>query len=275
MISDLKMVYIRQLTISGILILSLASCFEPPEYPIVPQIEFSGVVFKDCSNPSVADTLIVSVDFKDGDGNLGIDGEDNNPPFNNRWYFRTTPATQCEPGVAEPCSKIKRSSFDPSRLSEFITYKMRRTTPGYDTLPEFKTPYNCINYEIVFDDLLRPVDTIYFQLNERFFNFFLDLYVKQNDGSFQKFEWTRQFTYPLCVTNGSYGRFPILAKDSNLSLNIPLEGTINYRFPSTALLATFSIKTLKLKIRIVDRDFNYSNEIESPEFTLQQILIRC
>jgi hypothetical protein len=99
--------------------------------------------------------------------------------------------------------------------------------------------------------------------------------VKQNNGTFQKFDWTRQFTYPLCVTNGSYGRFPILAKDNNLSLRIPLEGTISYRFPSTALLATFSIKTLKLKIRIVDRDFNFSNEIETPEFTLQQVLVRC
>ena len=42
-----------------------------------------------------------------------------------------------------------------------------------------------------------------------------------------------------------------------------------------ALLATFGVKTLKLKIRIVDRTFNFSNEIESPEFTLQQVLIRC
>jgi hypothetical protein len=269
------MVFLRQLTISAFLTIGLASCFEPPAYPIVPQIEFAGVVFKDCTSPSVADTLVVSVDFKDGDGNLGIDGEDSAPPFNNRWYFRKTPASQCEAGVPEPCSKIKRSTFDRARLGEFVTYKMRRTTPGYDTLPEFKTPYNCTNYEIVFDDLLRPIDTIYFQLNQQFFNFFLDLYVKQNDGTFKKFDWTRQFTYPLCVTNGSYGRFPILAKDNNLSLQIPLEGTINYRFPSTALLATFSIKTLKLKIRIVDRDFNYSNEIESPEFTLQQVLIKC
>jgi hypothetical protein len=269
------MVFLRQLTLFTILGIGTTSCFDPPEYPTTPQIEFSEVIFKDCTSPTVADTLIVRIDFKDGDGNLGVDGEDIAPPFNNRWYFRKTPASQCEAGLAEPCSKTRRSTYDKSRLSEFVTYKMRRTTPGYDTLPEFKTPYNCTNYEIVFDDLLRPVDTVYFQLNQGFFNFFLDLYVKQNNGTFQKFDWTRQFTYPLCVTNGSYGRFPILAKDNNLSLRIPLEGTISYRFPSTALLATFSIKTLKLKIRIVDRDFNFSNEIETPEFTLQQVLVRC
>ncbi|MBM3176688.1 MAG: hypothetical protein FJZ78_01650 [Bacteroidetes bacterium] len=265
----------RQFTILITTLPWLVGCFEPPEYPVTPQIEFNRVEFVDCSSPSVADTLVVNINFTDGDGNLGIDGEDYAPPFNNRWYYRTTPASQCEFGVVEPCSKIKRSSFDESKLSDFVTYKMRRTTPGYDTLPPFKTPYNCTNYQVVFDALLKPVDTVYFQLNKNFFNFFMDIYVKQNDGTFQKFDWSRQFTYPLCVTDGSNGRFPILAKDNNLSLRIPLEGTIRYRFPSTALLATFSIKTLKLKIKIMDRDLNLSNEIETPEFTLQQVLVKC
>lgn len=274
-ISRLKMSLIRQITIVGIILVSLTGCFEPPEYPAVPTIEFDRVVFKDCSNPSTADTLVVSIQFTDGDGNLGLDGEDTAPPYNNRWYYRTTPATQCEIGLKEPCSKFKRSSYDPTRLSEYVTYKMRRTTPGYDTLPAFTTPWNCTNYEVVFDNQFRAVDTLYFETNARFYNFYLDFYVKQNDGSFQKFDWSRQFTYPLCVVNGSNGRFPILAKDGDLSLGIPLEGTIQYRFPSTALLAVFSIKTLKLRIRIVDRENNTSNEVESPEFTLQQILSRC
>jgi len=255
--------------------LLLDGCFEPPQYPTAPSISFQKVTFKDCSSPSVADTLVVNIKFTDGDGNLGLDGEETLPPYNSRWYYRVIPATQCELGLSEPCSKIKRSTFDPSRLSEFVTYKMRRTVAGYDTLPEFITPWNCTNYEVVFNDLLRPVDTIYFEANSKFHNFYLDFYVKQNDGSFQKFDWSRQYTYPLCVVNGGYGRFPVLAKDGNLSLQIPLEGSIQYRFPSTALLAVFSIKTLKLKIRIVDRDFNTSNEVETPEFTLQQILERC
>ena len=265
-----------QISIVLLGILIAGSCFEPPQYPDTPLITYNSVIFKDCINPSVADTLILKVDFKDGDGNLGIDGQDNTPPFNNRWYFRINPASQCESGLAEPCSKIKRSSFDPARLNDYVTYKLRRTNPKYDTLPAFTSPYNCTNYEIIYDnELLKPVDTIYMQLNKGFFNFYMDIYVKQNNGSFQKFDWTKQFSYPLCVTNGANGRFPILAKDNDLSLSIPLEGTITYRFPSTALLATFGVKTLKLKIRIVDRTFNFSNEIESPEFTLQQVLIRC
>lgn len=265
----------QQISIFLTLVAVLGGCFDPPQYPDTPSIEYESVIFKDCTSPSVADTLVVSVRFKDGDGDLGIDGEDTAPPFNNRWYFRTTPSTQCEFGLSEPCSKVKRSSYDPTKISEYVTYKLRRTNPSYDTLPEFKTPYNCTNYEILFDNILRPVDTLYFELNKGFYNFYLEFYVKQNDGSFQKFDWTKQFTYPLCVTNGGYGRFPVLAKDGNLALNIPLEGIIQYRFPSTALLATFSIKTLKLRIRIVDRKFNRSNEVETPEFTLQQILKRC
>ena len=266
---------IRQISIWGLSTLVLIGCFDPPEYPNEPSIEFEQVRFKDCSSPSVADTLIVNVRFTDGDGNMGLDGEETTPPYHNRWYFRVTPATQCEVGFKEPCSKTKRSSYDPTRLGDFVSYRMRRTVPGYDTLPEFTTPWNCTNYEVIFDSQLRPVDTLYFESNPRFYNFYLDFYVKQNNGTFEKFDWSRQFTYPLCVTNGSYGRFPILAKDGNLSLGIPLEGSIQYRFPSTALLAVFSIKTLKLKIRVVDRDNNISNEIASPEFTLQQILSRC
>ena len=266
--------FIQQISIITLLLTGLASCFDPPEYPVTPSITYENVVFKDSDDPTISDTLVVSINFKDGDGNLGIDGTLNVPPFNNRWYFRTSPATQCESGLSEPCSKIQRSVYDPAKLDEYITYKMRRTTPGYDTLPEFKTPYNCTNYEIVYDELLRPTDTIYFQLNKGFYNFFMDIYVKQPDASFQKFDWSRQFTFPLCVTDGSNGRFPVFTKGDDLSQKIPLEGTINYRFTSTALLATFSIKTIKLKIRIVDRDFNFSNEIETPEFTLQQILVK-
>mgnify|MGYP003345295167 CR=1 FL=1 len=159
------------------------------QYPDTPLITYNSVIFKDCINPSVADTLILKVDFKDGDGNLGIDGQDNSPPFNNRWYFRINPASQCESGLAEPCSKIKRSSFDPARLNDYVTYKLRRTNPKYYTLPAFTSPYNCTNYEIIYDnELLKPVDTIYMQLNKGFFNFYMDIYVKQNNGSFQKFE---------------------------------------------------------------------------------------
>ncbi|MEQ9413763.1 MAG: hypothetical protein RIF39_08025, partial [Cyclobacteriaceae bacterium] len=89
---------------------------------------------------------------------------------------------------------------------------------------------------------------------------FVDFLVKQNDGSFQEFDWRTEF----CTTYD--GRFPILAKNSDLSLKNSIEGTLRYAMLSTGFKLQFSIKTLKLRIMIQDRLLNKSNVIETPEF---------
>ncbi|MDZ4715853.1 MAG: hypothetical protein SH819_10335 [Cytophagales bacterium] len=224
--------------------LFMASCFEPPQFSPIPSIEFESVVFKDVANQSDPDSLIVTLRFKDGDGNLGLDPDnlaDKSPPFNNRYYF-----------IANDGS--------------VITYKTKRTNPAYDTLPAFVKPYNCVNWESITID--NKVDTFYFQLNPNHYNIFVDFMVKNTNGSFTKFDWTKEFSYPQCGITFD-GRFPILSKD--LSQKAALDGKIRYGMPSTGFLILFSIKTLKLRITIQDRKLNKSNTVESPEFTLQQI----
>jgi hypothetical protein len=66
--------FIQQISITTLLLTGLASCFDPPEYPVTPSITYENVVFKDSEDPTISDTLVVSINFKDGDGNLGIDG---------------------------------------------------------------------------------------------------------------------------------------------------------------------------------------------------------
>ncbi len=228
---------------TGICLL-LTSCFEPPQYSPIPSIEFESVIFKDVANTSDPDSLILTVRFKDGDGNLGLDpdsDEDKSPPFNNRYFFKASDGS-------------------------VITYKTKRTMPGYDTLPAFVKPYNCINWELITSN--NVVDTFYFQLNPNHYNIFVDFMVKNSNGTFTKFDWTTEFSYPQCGITFD-GRFPILAKD--ITTKAALDGKIRYSMQSTGFLVLFSIKTLKLRVTIQDRLLNRSNTVESSEFTLQQI----
>ena len=220
----------------------LASCADPPQYSNVPEIIFDNIIFRDIADPSAVDSLIVTVRFKDGDGNLGLDASELSAPYNDKTYFRFPDGT-------------------------FVTYKTKRTIAKYDTLPPFSKPYNCINWEI--KTVNAKLDTFYFQLNPNHYNIFVDFFVLNNDGVYTEFDWQKDFTYPNCGIPFD-GRFPVLSKD--LSRKTPLDGTIRYAMQSTGFLILFSNKTLKLKITIQDRALNKSNTVETiPAFNLQQI----
>jgi hypothetical protein len=232
---------IRGFGLFVIILILVSSCFNPPEFPIQPQIEFESVKYKEYGTgfDSEPDSIILTVSFKDGDGDLGLAPSETAPPFNNKYYFLKNDGT-------------------------LLNYKTKRTVPGYDTLPDFVKPYNCINWELYKVDNI-VTDTLYIELNPDFYNITIDFLVKNPDGSFTEFDWTKEFNYPNCGISFD-GRFPILFKDKPGS---PLEGKIRYGLGSVGFKILFSIKTLKLRIQIKDRALHKSNIIETPEFTLQ------
>ncbi len=232
-----------RLSLVAIFGITVISCLDEPQYSEIPEIEFKQIVFKDLKDASSADSLIVSLKFRDGDGDMGIDPSETREPFNNKFY-----------------SQLPDKSY--------VTYKTKRTNPNYDTLPAFVKPYNCTNWEVVTQNQ-KVIDTVYFQLNPNYNNIFITFQVKDISGNFKDYDWTAIFTYPLCEVNGFNGRYPILPKD--LGQPATLEGTIRYAMVSTGFNAIFSIKTLRLKIKIQDRALNKSNEIFTPEFTLKSI----
>jgi hypothetical protein len=217
------------------------ACFTPPDYPVLPQIEFESIVYREYGTgfDGIADSLILKIKFKDGDGDLGLDPSEIAAPYNNKFYFRFS-------------------------NGKFLNYSDKRTNPNYDTLPEFFKPYNCINWDVIRENNLVK-DTLYFQLNPDYYNITIDFLVKNADGkTYTEFDWTKEFDYPGC--GGTYdGRFPILFKDKPGS---PLEGTIRYGMGSTGFKALFSVKQIKLRIQIKDRALHKSNIIETPDFTL-------
>lgn len=228
--------------------LGVSACFDPPEYPLQPQIEFESIVFKEYGSgfDSEPDSLILKISFQDGDGDLGLDPSElgcvsDNICFNNKYYF------------------IKQDGTP-------VTYRDKRTNPNFSGLPDFVKPYNCINWEVRTLSSGGPVDTLYFEINPDHYNIEVDFLVKNPiNGTFEEFDWTKEFNYPNCGISFD-GRFPILFKDRPGS---PLEGTIKYGMGSLGFKALFSIKTLKLRVLIKDRALNQSNVIETPEFTFQ------
>jgi hypothetical protein len=253
------------LTLTGLLI-SVSCIFNPPDFPITPSITFAGIRWVEVAAQNKPDSLFLSIDFRDGDGDIGIDGTENFPPFNERWFYLKTPKSDgCENGLDIPCRKV--SFIDETNLDNYVTYSMRGTTPGYDTLPEFKKPYDCQRYFVLKNDNNTTIDTFYTELNPRYFNIYLDIIlVNASNGRDSVFSFNR-FPYPNCELYGLNGRVPILAKDKDVSVQLPLEGTITYKITSTSL-TPIKNKKIRLRFYILDRAGHVSNVDESDEFII-------
>ena len=246
------------------------SCFNPPEYPVVPEIEFKSIKFVDTPEPAgqlVADTLVLSVDFKDGDGDIGFSDADmqltpQTKDYVEKYYFDKNGAAW----AIDDATALSQSTV-PENISFYkslLRYSSRKTAP-FDTLHSFTKPYDCINWEIIkktVGTITVPTDTLYFQLNPNHYNIYVDFFVN-NNGTFEEYDFRKEF----CTTYD--GRLPVLSKD--LSQENPLQGTIRYAMAGTGFKLIFGLKSLKLRIRIQDRKLNKSNVIETDPFTLSQI----
>lgn len=286
--------------------LSLGSCFDPPEFPIVPQIDYEDVVFK---QGTTTDSLILTLKFKDGDGDLGIDAaapEFNNAPFNNLTFFQTNEndkanliAVNTVQQTVEHINKQGQRVNENLHLLQIenpkagkLVFPRTRKQAGYGYLPA----YSCESYEyfrsagyaIRFDqkDVLDKTamvdtifsrlngtnvathfvirDTLYFQVNKNHYNIDVDFLVKEpsnpnaDENGFIVYNWRKEW----CQQDLD-GRFPVLTDNEG-----PLEGQLRYAMPTFGFKTIFTIKTLKLRVKIRDRALNESNTVFTKEFTL-------
>ena len=79
-----------------------------------------------------------------------------------------------------------------------------------------------------------------------------------NPDGFVVYNWRKEF-----CTQDLDGRFPVMTDKVG-----PLEGQIRYAMTTIGFRKIFTIKTLKLRIKIRDRALNESNTVFSEEFTL-------
>lgn len=265
------------------------ACFDPPTFPVVPEIEFGSIRFVEAKNITQNDSLNLTIIFRDGDGDLGLSPTQTDEPYNSSNYFLVNNGQLIKVGTKkEHPSLPPYINVAPEQTGKLATV---RTRNELESLPPYTIPYSCINYTYdsiyiseddkhIFDDsynlyktLTGPglpnvyvlLDTFYYEINPFHNNITVDFLVKNSNGSFSEFDWVTEF----CVADNKPGltydgRFPVLADKSG-----PLEGTLTYSMVSSGFLAMFSVNTLKLRIKIYDRALHESNVIETPEFTLR------
>jgi len=258
--------WIRNLFGGLILTWVVGACLKQPENSIIPQISMQSIVFKkEFVVSGKPDTLIITLKFTDGDGDLGInadetaiyrsptDSTDINTPYyfvydsskNTVWYYTHGNNVTLPKGY---------------KYVNYASYRTIHTVP-FDTLPG---NLSCKNWEL----RATPADTLYIQANPYNNNIFVDIYIKNPSGSYTYFDPNNIYPFGnLCVTNFFNGRFPILSSD--LGKKSSLEGTITYKIQSAGLYIFLHGQTVKVKTYILDRAFHKSNVAESDDFIIQ------
>ncbi|WP_226388784.1 hypothetical protein [Penaeicola halotolerans] len=217
--------------ILGLAFMSFLACNRPPDdFPSVPEISWDKVEFKEVNGP---DSLVVTINFKDAEGDLGLRGNEQNPPF-------------------QPFDFVR------DNLGQFINYSNDPAFP----------PYNPLDWVIVENrnatEESARFDTLLVERNPNHFNISVKFFVKQN-GAYNEFRWEDA---PFYTTFN--GRFPILNTSDRAR---PLEGKIRYGMLSSGWLPIFRTDTIRLEVQIKDRALNQSNVAVSEDFTLQGVRV--
>lgn len=257
---------VKNLLLIGFVTALMVGCFNPPEYSAIPSISLNELYFREVGTNSDPDSLVMSIQFRDGDGDLGL-------------------------GSTDITGKYAEIFYPLDKDNKLITIRTREKV-GYDTLPAFTTPFNCLVYlydsvyvpesdKGVFDKTYNLVDsfntlsgkvyvlldTFYIRRNADFYNITVDFMVKNPSGVFERFNWETVYPYPSCGETFN-GRFPVLADRNKRNT---LEGELKYSMKSVGFVPLLKTKTMKLRIQIKDRELNKSNILETGEFTLQSI----
>ena len=72
--------YMKQI-IALIMFFFLFSCIEDNNVSDIPSISYESLEFKKSDNSFNQDSLIITINFIDGDGNLGLSNDENNYPY--------------------------------------------------------------------------------------------------------------------------------------------------------------------------------------------------
>ena len=233
----------------------LFSCIEDTNVSKIPSISFESLEFKKSDNNFNQDSLILNINFIDGDGNLGLSNDENNYPYHpfnaiidQEFNWVTLGSTSVSPPlyVYEPDGSYYLYSNEDNRPS-----------------------FNCENYIIDTVNYTSKLDTFYIQKNENNKNIFVEFYKKEND-DFKLIDWKRIFDQEYGCGIDFDSRFPPLNVSNSSQL---LSGKLRYGMVSYGFEMILKNDLFKLKIHIKDRDLNMSNTIETPEVTLEEILV--
>ena len=237
------------LTLIGVI---FTCCYRPPEFPNDPEIGFENIAFIPGEIGVTQDTLILTFSFQDGNGDIGLDGDENTYPYH---LFET----------------IVDSNDDTVTLSAqnlvapyFSIVQNGPRTFFSDVDP--RVPYDCEFYEI-----FNQKDTVLIAKNRFHNNIFLEFLLKRGE-NYTPFQFDNVLSIENC--GGFFdGRFPIFDQ-INLVQGKPLAGSMEYVMADFGFQLAMRNETFKIRVTIVDRDLNESNSIETPDFNLDCLVRR-
>jgi len=265
----------------------VTSCFDPPQFSHTPQIDFVDLYFKEGTTNNPTDSLVVTISFRDGDGDLGLAGDQIEEPYNDIFYGLAGDGRVVELGKKTEFGNLPQFvEVPPGATGKLVTVRTLQDPAYADDLPPYISPSeSCRDYKLqtvyikdedkhIIDASYAEIDTMksnngfppiyvvqdmfYFKENPNHRNIEVEFWVNDGTGKYTLFDWEKEF----CEAAFNQ-RFPVLTDRKG-----PLEGNLQYALTSVGIKATFSIKTLRLKIRLRDRALNVSNEVETEDFTL-------
>ena len=268
----------------------VTSCFDPPDFSDTPEIDFVDLAFIEGNTNNPTDSLIVTISFRDGDGDLGLAGDQIDEPFNDVFYGLASNGEVVEASKETIFTDLPQFVKVPQGVTGKLATIRTLQDPAYaDDLPPYVDPAtSCTDYKLqevyiqeedkgIIDASYAEIDTMkssngfppiyivqdmfYFKENPNHRNIEVEFWVNDGTGKYTLFDWEKEY----CEAAFNQ-RFPVLTEKTG-----PLEGNLTYALTSVGIKATFSIKTLKLKIRIRDRALNVSNDVETEPFTLDKI----
>lgn len=240
------------------------ACQPPDELPIIPKISYNRVEFFDEATGS--DSLILYINFEDGDGDIGLRGSEENYPYNKYNFI-------IDSSNPRKFVFIGGDNYTPPFYSAFDENFNRLPQQTLFSETDIRRPYNCEQYEEVeyFPSqtaTTAKIDTFLVARNPNNQNIFVDFYRKVN-GNYEFLDWANVFSSNGCGGNFN-ARFPIFDTDN---LGKSLSGTLRYSMLSAGFGIVLKKDTFKLKVYIKDRALHDSNVIESPDLTLDNITL--
>lgn len=260
-------------------VLLVNSCSAPTPLSNTPKISLNDVFYKDIDGGQ--DSLVLLLDFEDGNGDIGLDATQTFHPYHEYdaiWSFDGTLVTI---GDQDPLLPFLASTppFFYNPLPDELEFSLFSDT-------DVRTEYNCQDYEIVYvssaqtsfiplevgDNVdLDPnefsIDTILVRRNQDRYNIFVDFFRKVGT-EYEFIDWRSAFDSNGCGFDFN-ARFPVFDHDN---IGSSLEGTIKYTMRSAGFNIILRQDVFKLRIWIQDQALNDSNVIETEDLTLGDLL---